>query len=85
MSRSAKCFCGRTRPSSERDDLAFFEDRGPGNVDHVCKNCRYHLVAHERKVDGLPLHRSKVVCDNFEPMVDGYEFDTYYCGCRGWD
>lgn len=83
--REARCYCGRTRPSTdalegEHGKLAFFEYRGPESerAQKTCRHCRYHDVAHKPG-------SSKHVCDNFEAMVEGYEYDTYYCGCRGWD
>jgi hypothetical protein len=64
--------------------LAFFEPRGPGTQDDYCMHCRYSEVAHTRKGERGPRHLSHV-CNHFEPMIDGYDHDVYYCGCRGWD
>lgn len=76
--RMAECAygCGSMKPSSVK--LAFFEYRGPDSPDskRKCKHCAYHDVAHGK---GNP-H----VCDHFEPHGP-FEFDKYYCGCRGWD
>lgn len=85
--RMARCpYCKTTAPSSERERLAFFEDRSAGRCNDTCRNCRYSKVAHgpngnPRSVAGQSSH----VCDRFEPLSEGYEYDTYYCGCRGWD
>jgi hypothetical protein len=78
--RLARCMCGNTRPSIESEDgsLAFFEFRGEGSpkAKQMCKHCRYYEVAHrpEKNHD----------CKTFEPH-GAFEFDEYYCGCRGWD
>lgn len=90
--RMARCtYCRRVRPSSEREALPFFEDRGPGSDDAVnhCK-CGYHHVAHtvEGMANNVPSNRRTVIeqgkCRGFEPHGP-HEFDAYYCGCRGWD
>lgn len=76
--------CGKEchlRPSST--DLAFFEYRGPDSPasKRHCIQCGYYESAH-KPTDGRP--RFKAVCLNFRPHGP-YEFDSYYCGCRGWD
>ena len=95
MSREAQCpYCKVTRPSYD-PTLAFFEDRGPESRPAV-ENCRcgYHEKAHDKAHmaslvpgrDGKP--RPTVVedgrCPGFEPHGP-WEFDSFYCGCRGWD
>jgi hypothetical protein len=95
MSRTARCFCGQER-SSDSQFLAFLEDRGEGSkaaTEH-CKHCGYFEVAHgPGKAEDLakePNRRPRRdvveegVCPGFEPH-GAYEFDTFYCGCRGWD
>lgn len=83
--RSARCACGKIRPSDET--LAFFEYRGDGSHDatETCKHCRYFKVAHKpggnSSVKG---YRNRFVCAKFEPM-GASEFDAYYCGHGGWD
>ena len=87
--RQAIC-CGKDsiRPSSDHEKLAFFEFRGEGSKDAVsiCKNCRYALIAHDRKklAENQGKHHLKDVCDNFQPQGP-QKYDRYYCGCRGWD
>lgn len=78
--RKARCICGRIETSSI--DLAFFEFRGPGSRagNATCKNCRYHDVAHTPEKRA----KNKYICDNFE-SIESFEFDSFYCGCRGWD
>jgi hypothetical protein len=80
--RLAKCSCGKTRPSST--ELAFFEWRGEGSRAAImtCKQCSYYEIAHLRKNAGETANR--YICDNFEPY-GAFEFDLFYCGCRGWD
>jgi hypothetical protein len=86
--RMARCSCGKTVPSDASEyRLAFFEYRGPGSRQAVdsCKNCGYSKVAHTQE----PTRTQQNVvfngkCSGFEPR-GAMEFDTYYCGCRGWD
>jgi len=81
--RQAKCHdCGKTVPSAFT--LAFFEYRGEGSerATKMCK-CGYSLAAHS------PFNRINAIlkedkCSGFEAH-GAYEFDSYYCGCRGWD
>jgi hypothetical protein len=70
--RLAECMCGNKEPSST--NLAFFEFRGVGSRSAVetCE-CGYYEVAHPNRY-----------CEQFKPRGP-YEFDTFYCGCRGWD
>ena len=81
--RSARCTCGRTVPSST--DLAFFEFRGEGSkaAKETCAKCHYNIVAHPprnpKPYAGAPFEHCV-----FEPK-GAWEFDSYYCGCRGWD
>lgn len=89
--REARCgkFCAVV-PSSL--DLAFFEFRGEGSPvsKRTCKKCGYADVAHDpaHMQRNVPSNRKTVVeqgkCSGFEPH-GAYEYDTYYCGCRGWD
>jgi hypothetical protein len=88
LERMARCSqCGRIEPSIKWESLAFFEPRGEGTAtakDH-CK-CGYYEVAHRFNPDS-PLNRNVVsegLCAGFEPH-GAYEYDTFYCGCRGWD
>ena len=83
--RMAKCpDCGRTVPS--KWSLAFFQYRGASSERALlmCK-CGYYKKAHED--DPTNLNRNVIKegkCKGFEPH-GAYEFDSYYCGCRGWD
>lgn len=85
MTRMARCGCGKERPSSERETLAFFEDRSPGTCDETCAICRYHKVAHERQPTRVNPEVPKQCQHEFVPMTEGYPTDTFYCGHRGWD
>lgn len=79
--RQARCGCGRTEASSTA--LAFFEYTGEESDRALtsCKNCAYHQKAHEPEV----MARNKALkCTNFQPH-GAFQFDSYYCGCRGWD
>lgn len=79
--RKAICDCGRIERSSE--DLPFFEFRGEGSraAKITCKHCHYHDVAHTPETMAT---NSALKCTNFEPHGP-FEFDLFYCGCRGWD
>lgn len=74
--RQAQCYCGKTKPSDE--SLPFFESRDTGSKQATigCKNCFYYEVAHGKG--------HKQVCNNFIPH-GAYEYDTFYCGCDGWE
>jgi hypothetical protein len=77
----ARCLCKRTEPSAL--ELPFFEFRGEGSraATDLCKHCGYALVAHTAEV----MARNKALkCTSFESH-GAWEFDLYYCGCRGWD
>ena len=78
--RKARCVCGKLEDSSL--DLAFFEFRGLGSMQGAttCKHCRFHRVAHTPEIT----KKNKLVCLNFESIGE-FEFDSYYCGCFGWD
>jgi hypothetical protein len=55
-------------------DLAFFEYRGPASTvarEH-CR-CGYYECAHPTRD-----------CRQFHPHGP-YDYDLFYCGCRGWD
>lgn len=81
-SRTARCVCGATKPSSPT--LGWFEYRGEGSkaAREHCR-CGYYESAHVRDANGLnewgrvPFND---ICPNFTPH-GGYEFDSYYCGC----
>ena len=81
VERKAQCSCGQVVPSSK--SLPFFESTAEGSRDAVesCKHCGYFRVAHTPEV--IAKNKS-LKCTNFEPH-GAYEFDRYYCGCRGWD
>ena len=81
MSRLARCVCYKTAPSSS--DLPFFIDRGPGSeyAKTVCVNCGYSITAHRAEID---VRRQQLFCTSFK-SGRGHVFDSYYCGCRGWD
>lgn len=79
--REARCLCLQTVPS--RPDLAFFQPRGPGSkiAAKTCLHCGYYEEAHTPET--MARNRS-LTCATFAAS-EGHEFDSYYCGCRGWD
>ena len=95
--RIAKCSCGNTRESSP--SLAFFEFQGEGSdwaMGH-CAVCGYAPRAHDTNV----AHMARIEkggrtryenfmeknggVHEFRPRGGDRGYDTYYCGCRGWD
>lgn len=75
--RMAKCYDGCALVPSHAG-LPFFEFRGEGSEQAkiTCKNCPYYETAHGKG--------HSHVCNNFIPR-GAFEFDSFYCGCRGWD
>jgi hypothetical protein len=89
--REARCTCGQTRPSTDaiQGRLAFFEFRGEGSrsATEQCQHCGYAVVAHGPDAPVWKSGKTAVEthgCPGFEPKGD-WGYDTYYCGCRGWD
>jgi hypothetical protein len=78
--RYARCSCGKTEKSSY--DLAFYKYRGSGSdfANQVCNNCGYNVSAHRRDIG-----KRSLICSSFTAKSTGHEYDSYYCGCRGWD
>jgi hypothetical protein len=83
--RYAQCSCGKVEPS-DPERLFCLIARGDGSrsaLEH-CRNCGYTNVAHEPPRPGVIRSTVARVCDTFEPH-GAYDYDTFYCGCRGWD
>lgn len=80
--RRARCYCGEETEST--NPLAsFVQYRGPGSgwaVDH-CR-CGYARVAH---LKWNPLTGRAGITDHEFEERGPSEFDSFYCGCRGWD
>jgi hypothetical protein len=83
--RQARCRCGSIRPSSERATLFGFTDmsRSSDWSQKSCRHCGKHEVAHhpgcsQAQPESYERHQ-------FEPRDEGAEFDSFYCGCGGWD
>lgn len=78
--REARCSCGRTCPSDGTvpgfTDVPFLQYWGPGSekAEEQCV-CGYYRVAH-----GKP----HIKCTEFRQREPD-RFDSFYCGCRGWD
>lgn len=81
--RTARCSCGKTKPSDSWHTLPFFEFRGDGSpsATESCKHCGYFRVAHTPEAMA---RNNGLKCVNFESH-GAWGFDSYYCGCRGWD
>lgn len=85
--RTARCHCGRIEPSSKSADgsLAFFEYRGLGSrlATEQCK-CGYYEIAHKYESGRVSPEPIDCKAGGFAPHGP-HEFDSYYCGCDGWD
>jgi len=84
--RQAQCtYC--KKPADSSPALAFFEFHGEGSPRSLtqCKNCNGHWVRHQ-KVNPSTGRAGDLFgkCDTFEHH-GAFDFDNYYCGCRGWD
>lgn len=86
--RQAQCSCGRTRPS-DPDKLAFFEYRGPGSkiAARACKHCGFYEEAHSTGFWNKSNGDLSLLSPRFHAFKPHgpYDFDEFYCGCRGWD
>lgn len=89
--RFAQCvYCKQVEPSAP--GLPFFEYQGPGNG-RECDVCRVVARVHDGiGLEGEPLPPTSVPAQRLaaHPAHDftdaiGREYDTFYCGCRGWD
>lgn len=83
--RRARCTCGYTCNSDASDsgytELPFLEYWGPGSkkATEQCK-CGYYRAAHTPEA----FRGRGIACKTFE-CREPDEFDSFYCGCRGWD
>jgi hypothetical protein len=89
LGRKARC-CGvkSERSSMERDKLAFYEYRGPGSQFAVegC-TCGFARMAHKGEETRPQVRRACIKKNGELKFVERgpHEYDSYYCGCRGWD
>lgn len=84
--RTARCDCGKERPSLDVLGL-FFEYQGPGSpfLQETCGVCKYHLVAHGEL--NVLTGRPGITDHEFVPraaMTPDLP-DRFYCGHAGWD
>lgn len=88
-----KAYCGRSwvgdtdRPGHAEADsslgLAFFEYLGPGGKNELlCAICGKYEEPHLR-ITSIA-RGAKIIEHDFVPR-EPLDFDSYYCGCRGWD
>lgn len=88
--REARCTCGKTAPSTDRERLAFFDYRGEGSRYALtsCAVCKFADAAHDPERMKKNVNPRTVVeqgkCTGFV-AIGAHEYDTFYCGCRGWD
>lgn len=86
--RTARCGCGKTRPSSK--DISFFSYKGEGSRDatEVCgflvdgRICHGHPTIHQ---EINPTTKRAGITDHEFVAHGAFEYDEYYCGCSGWD
>lgn len=85
--RLARC-CHNGTIKKSSNDLAFFEYLGPGSERALTLcNCGFTKSAHDynwpsgNRVSKTPPQR---MCDHFTAH-GAWAYDSYYCGCRGWD
>ena len=83
LGREAQCICGHRQPS-DPEKLAFFKFRGKGSrhATELC-HCGYNLAAHSEEHPHI-LKRCAETGKGKGPRGP-HEFDSFYCGCRGWD
>lgn len=85
MNREAICmYCKAIRHSDP--SLPFFESREDGTrASTVCAHCGFYEIAHqyeESRVHKEPLPQT--LGHDYRPR-GAWQFDSFYCGCRGWD
>lgn len=81
--REAQCSCGRKTASTM--NLAFFEFRGEGSTRSLttCADCGSAEVLH-REFNPVTQRPGTKLDHKFVPR-GAFEFDSFYCGCYGWD
>lgn len=87
--RQARCICGALRPSTELIGDGFFTDLSPeAEAARPLKNrscgadrCGYNEGVHHEV--NVFTGRPGITDHAYVPRV--YEYDSWYCGCRGWD
>lgn len=75
------------QPQPSSSNLPFFEFTGhlSNRALSFCKNCGMHANPHMTADPAARLQLTKRgMCQDFTPH-GAYEFDSYYCGCWGWD
>ena len=83
--REARCpHCKKTQPSVDFARLACFEYRGPGNG-RYCDRCSWAPTVHEDPDVQRRPHVARSWFAHEFTDAEGRQFDSYYCGCRGWD
>lgn len=87
-------YCGRSwvgdesvpghAPVESSPDLAFFQFLGPGGANEKhCAVCGKYEEPHLR-VTSVARGAKRIDDHVFVPR-EPLDFDSYYCGCRGWD
>lgn len=76
--------------SSDAKKLAFFEYRGPGSdfAKNRCTECTYNRNVHTDQPDhgeSWAGKHGRGVSDHAFVVRGPAEYDSYYCGCWGWD
>lgn len=84
--RQARCYCGKTVQSVADGTLAFFEFKGEGSREAM-ERCGHDKCFFFKGVHGEInsfTGRAGITDHEFVPH-GAFEFDSFYCGCRGWD
>jgi hypothetical protein len=82
MPRDAQCpYCNKLEPSSL--NLAFFEDRSVETDRTTCAHQGCYFVRAVHQPVNPATGRAGITDHTFIPRT--YHYDSFYCGCRGWD
>lgn len=81
VGRTATCSCGKQMPSAQATSQPFFEYRGPGTADNLCRHCKMHFIAHQYEAARVhPEPAPATRGHTFEALLEGYPTDSFYCG-----
>lgn len=84
--RIAKCTnCSNTEPSSKK--LAHFAYRGVGSTYALdnCALCPWLLSVHDGSSNGSNASAFEEASTHDFESIGASEFDSFYCGCNGWN
>lgn len=79
--REARCGCGRVEPSTS---FLAFRETAERHAEGRCV-CGYNRLAHSPEVQRKNRDIGRRTLDHEFEQAPMRDFDTFYCGCRGWD